>query len=180
MFFQKRTMASEDVKSYNRSVIYTVGGTATEITNGAVVKLLSPATNIFGTSDMTTYLAATPAADTDSVYVLDIVESPYATSGTLNFRVLENVTDLKAPAGTAVRARKLKIDDTFLLGSDNFASAPTVGQYAIPTAASKLWTPAGASVVTTKVCILIESAVTVGVGVSGSLSAYRCRCVTSI
>lgn len=178
-FFQKKLMASEDVNSYNRSIIYTVSSTPTEITNGGLVTLVSPSSNIWGNNDLTTYNAAYPTADTDPVYITDIVESPYATYGTNNYRVVTDLTALKAPANTPVRARKPKIDDEYLVGDGNFASAPTVGQYAIPTAGALTYTPS-ATAITTKHCVKIIEQVSIGVGVSSSITAYRVRVVTSV
>jgi len=179
MFFQRRIMASEDVKAYNRSVIFQNANVNAEATNGAFVALRSPAVTIFSTNDKTTFIAATPSANTEAIYILDIAESPYVTSGTNVFRVLDSIIDLKAPAGIAVRARKPKLDDLFELGSDNFASSPTVGQFAIPTASSKLATPV-ASIDTAKFCIKILESITKSIGVSSSLTVYLCQVVTAV
>jgi hypothetical protein len=176
-FFQKRIMASENVVAYERSVLYYVSATPTEITQGALLKLTDRATSVFGTSDLTTYKAIKPAADTDPIYIADILETPYATLGSNNYRVGVELSNLRAPANTPIRVRKPKLDDVYIIGADNFASAPTVGEWAIPTAGSVLYTPSG-SEITTKHCVLIEEVITVGFGVSTTISAYVVRVVT--
>jgi hypothetical protein len=64
----------------------------------------------------------------------------------------------------------------FILGADNFVSAPTVGQFGIPTAGSGLVTPS-VTVSTTKFCIKIEEAVVIPFGMNKSINAYKVRVV---
>lgn len=49
---------------------------------------------------------------------------------------------MSAVAGERVRVRDLVPGDEFWLAAGNFASTPTVGQYAQPTANNTIWTPA--------------------------------------
>jgi hypothetical protein len=177
-FFQKEIMASESVLAYNRSLKYEVAATPTVATQGMIVKMTDPVTNIWGDNDLSTYKAVAPVADTDPIYILDILESPFITSGNKTYRVGVELSNITAPADVAVRGRKPKLDDIFLIGADNFVSAPTVGEYAIPTAGDTKLTPSG-SISTTKFCVEIKEAVTKSFGVSSSVSCYRCRVVTA-
>lgn len=176
-FFEKKIMASEEVVSFNRSILYYVAATPTEISQGGLVVLGDRADTIFGTKDLTTYKANYPAADTDPVYITDILETPYAELGSNKYRVGVELSNLKAPAGTPVRARKPKLDDLYVVGADNFASAPTVGQFAVPTVGALTYTPA-ASIVTTKHCVKVEEEITIGFGVSTTITGYIVRVVT--
>jgi hypothetical protein len=178
-YFQKRIMASEQNYAYLRSIKYYVSATPTTITNGALVTLSDPLVSIWGNHDKSTYQAIMPAADTDPVYIVDLLETPAASLGTNYYRVGAELSNLTALADAVVRVRKPKIDDIFELGADNFASTPTVGQFAITTAGALTHTPS-AGIVTTKYCVKIEEAITVGFGVSKSITAYVCRVVTAI
>jgi hypothetical protein len=178
-FFQKEIMQSTDNRSLLQTVKYYVSATPTVITNGALVNVTDPSTNIWGTNDLNCYKCIAPAADTDAIHIVDLLETPYVTSGTKTYRIGEEIHSLTAPAEFPVRSRKPKLDDRFLVGEDLFASTPTVGQFAIPTAGATTYTPS-ASIVTTKFCVKIIEEVTVGLGVEGSLTAYRCRVVTEV
>jgi hypothetical protein len=180
-FFQKEIMASTDVRSYLQPIKYEVSATPTVVTNGALVTVTDPCTNIWGTNDLNCYKATAPAADTDPIHIVDLLETPYLenTAGTKMYRVGEEIISLQAPADFPVRSKKPKLDDRFLVGADLFASAPTVGQYAIPTAGATTYTPS-ATKVTTKFCVKIVESVTKGYGVEGSIVVYRCRVVTEV
>lgn len=171
-FFQKEIMASESVNSFLRSVKYEVSTTPTVATQGMLVTVTTPITEIYSTLSKSTFKCKAPAADTDPIHILDILESPFITSGSRTYRVGEELSNITAPADVAVRARKPIIDDTYIIGADNFISAPTVGQFAIPTAGNTVYTPS-AGLVTTKHCVEILEAVTVSFGVSTSITAYR-------
>jgi hypothetical protein len=178
-FFQPEKMASSSVASYLQSVKYTLAATPTAVNNGSIVTIGDPCTNIWGNSDLNCYQCATPSLDTDPIHIIDLLEAPSLTDSNSGrvYRVGEEIVSLSAPADYPVRARKPKLGDRFLLGSDGFASAPTVGQYAIPTAGTTTLTPS-ASIVTTKFCVKILASVTKSYGVQGSFTAYRCQVVT--
>lgn len=180
-FFQKEIMQSTDNRTLLQTAKYYVSATPTAITNGALVNITDPCTNIWGTNDLNCYKCIAPAADTDAIHIVDLLETPYLTNtaGDKMYRVGEEIISLQAPASFPVRTRKPKKDDRFLVGEDLFASAPTAGQYAVPTAGATTYTPS-ATIVTNKFCVKIIESVTKGYGVEGSITAYRCKVVTEV
>lgn len=92
--------------------------------------------------DYNTYYAAAPAAATDEVLIVDYAGISEGEIAGNYYREGIKLYDLVAPAGTIVRARRLALHDKFWLGADNFASAPTVGQFAAATANAFTHTPA--------------------------------------
>lgn len=178
-FFEAVRMASSHQTTYLQSVKFEASSTPTVATNGMIVNITDPCTNIWGTNDLTCWKATAPAADTDRVHILDILESPYVTNGDKTYRIGQEIVSISAPAGCPVRARKPVLDDDFIVGEDLFVSAPTEGQYAITTAGDTKYTPS-ASVVSNKFCVKIVRAETKNYGVSGSITTYRCKVVTSV
>ena len=88
------------------------------------------------------YQAEAPAAADDEVAIVD-----YAgiSGGDINdnyYKLGVKLFNLEAPAGELVRVRRLHKHDKFWLGESNFASKPTVGEFAVATAGSFLHTPA--------------------------------------
>lgn len=120
--FEPLRMASQDVVSYDRSIVC-----ASDLDNGAIVIETTPSTNVYGTNELDTYTATAPAAATTDVALIVDAGDVARIEG---FRI--NVTDPRynyVPAGTVAKARQLIVGDEFNVSSGAFASTPTVGQY---------------------------------------------------
>lgn len=88
------------------------------------------------------YKADAPAAATDEVVIVDYAGISEGKIAGNNYKMGIKLFDLKVPAGTLTRVRRLALHDKFWLGEDNFASTPTVGKYAVATAGDFKHTPA--------------------------------------
>lgn len=185
-FFEKVNMVSETVKSMNRSVVYHVGATPTAVSSGAFVVAAGLMDNTTyaasGIKDLNkikvTYPGATPTAEI-GVMVTDIVK---VSDGTINgnvYRIGAKTIGLSAVAGEVVAARVLGMHDQFWLGDTNFASTPTVGQYAILTASSVDLTPA-ADTSAAGFTVAIDATMTKSQGITANTTAYLCRVVKMI
>lgn len=180
-FFQKVNMEYESVFSKSRTGIYVVGATPTAVYGGAiaVVTGLATDTTVYGSghkdmNKLTFAYEATPTAG-KAVYIADPVT---ISSGSVNgntYRIGAKTLGLQAAAGEYIAWRKLEVTDQFLLGADNFASAPTVGQYAVRTNASVDFTPAAS--VTTGFHIAIDKTMKITEGLDATTTAYLCRVV---
>lgn len=183
--FQKVNMVSESIKSYNRTGEYQASGVDAICTDGAFViasGLASAAVYsayVAGMKDFSKLVVSAPVtaqvtASNVGVYVVDIVK---VSDGTINgnvYREGAKTIGLSANAGEAIAMRKLVTDDVFILGADNFASAPTVGQYAILTASSVDLTPAS-SIPATGFTIKVEQSLTLSEGTRATTPSYLCR-----
>ena len=158
-------MASENVQSLLVSVKYqittTTGEGASAVTtsefadihDGALVVLGDLAANdpynvgtrnggtIDGYKDDNVYLAEAPAATTDDVVIVDLAEITQGSIAGNVYKMGIKLYGLVAEAGMPARARRLWKGDKFWLQSDCFTAAPTVGEYAIPTANDTHHTP---------------------------------------
>lgn len=184
-FFQKVFMASESVKSAMRTGEYQASGVDATVYGGAFVVSSGMAdssvynTYVSGTKDLSKLIVVAPVTATVTksnagVYVTDVVK---VSDGTINgniYREGAKTIGLMANAGEPVGLRKLYHDDVFILGADNFASAPTVGQYAVLTNASVDLTPA-ASIPSAGLTISIEQSLTISEGTTASTPAFLCR-----
>lgn len=123
--------------------------------------------------DLDLHKITTPAADTDKVAIVDIVTVANGDIAGQNYREGINTVGLEAPAGLPVRVRRLSVGDKFFLASGNFASDPTIGEYAIPTADSTLFTPA-TSVAAGKTTIKILDSMPLVEGTVDTDTKYFC------
>ena len=116
------------------------------VKNGSLVVLgnLAADTTYVASGDVEydVYEAAAPVAATDEVAIIDLATIDGGVIGDNYYRLGIKLYNLEAQAGEVVRARRLHLHDKFWLGASNFASAPTVGQFATATAGSMLHTPA--------------------------------------
>lgn len=180
-FFQKVNMECETVASKNRTGIYLVGATPTAIGAGAigVITGLATDTTVYGVghkdfNKLTFAYEATPTAGV-SVYIADPVK---ISDGTINgnvYRIGAKTVGLSASAGEYIAWRKAEVGDQFLLGADNFASAPTVGQYANRTNASVDYTPNAS--VGTGFSIAIDKTYKLTEGLDATTTVYLVRVV---
>lgn len=146
--FQKVLMASEDVQSYVQSGRFYDSGEVAAISNGACVVAgdLEDHEVYTGAKDFNVRKLATPAAQTDKVVFVDYVGVSEVDVVNVRYRVGDKTYGFDAPAGTVVRYRVPKCGDMFWLGEENFDTAPTVGQFAAPTASATTLTVSGAEV----------------------------------
>lgn len=180
-YFQKIRMKSE----FNNSMLvtgeYQVAGVDTAVTQGAFVELTGLANNTTyatsGVKDINKYTCSAPTAVTDKgVYVVDFVKVQDGVINGNTYRIGVQDINLTASAGTPVRLREIGFADEFILGDGNFASAPTVGQYAILTAASIGLTP-NATVPTSGLTVRIEQQVSITQGTTANVTGYVCTVV---
>jgi hypothetical protein len=133
-------MTSESVQSYVLS-----GKAAIDLDDGAFVVVGDYAEGtVYGEhdKDQNVHVLTAPAAVTDTVAVVDYAGISEGVIAGNTYKMGYKLYDLKVPAGTATRVRKLDLGDKFYLGNDNFVSAPTAGQFATLTAAATVLTPA--------------------------------------
>lgn len=140
-------MASQDVASLLYSGVYFEGTEAKEIHDGALVVKgdLMDHSIYTGIKDYNTYKITAPVADTDSVDIVDVSTRSHGEIMGVDYREGIKTFGLTGKAGVPVRVRVMGKGDKFFIAKDNFASAPTVGKFAIPTAGSTLLTPADAA-----------------------------------
>ena len=146
--FQKVIMASENVQSYVRSGKFMSEDEPAAVSTGACVvagDLVDHAVYA-DTKDFNVRELTAPAAQTDKVVFVDYVGVSEVDVVGVNYRVGDKTWGYDAPAGTVVRYRMPQIGDMFWLGADNFVAAPTVGQFAAPTASDTRMTASGAEV----------------------------------
>lgn len=136
------------------------------------------ANDLYTTNEYDTYKAAYPTAPTtDEVAIVDyagISEGPIV--GNV-YKIGNKLFNLTVPTGTKFRVRRLALHDKYWLGEDNFATAPTVGQYAIATNGSGVHTP-NASIADSGYCvkILASKGFTAGM-TTDSKQIYLCEVV---
>ena len=177
--FQKVNMASEDVQSYVRSGKFMSEGNPAPVSDGACVVAGDLIDNdaYTGIKDFNVRELTAPEAQTDRVVVVDYVGISKVDVQGVIYNVGDKTYGFDAPADTVVRYRILQVEDQFYLGADNFAAAPTVGQYAAPTAGATTWT-AGATEVEGATNILIEDETDIITGMVNDGKKYLCRVVS--
>lgn len=125
----------------------TNGVGAQELPDGALVVLgnvLADSTYA-GEYEYDLYEAAAPVAATDEVAIVDYAGiSQAAIAGNQYKGISKKLVNLNVPVGTPTRIRRLYLHDKFWLGEDNFASAPTVGEFAVAAAGKFTHEPAAA------------------------------------
>lgn len=122
------------------------------------------------------YLAKAPAAATDEVVIIDYAGISEGEIAGNNYKLGQKLYDLKVPAGTPTRVRRLHLHDKFWLGEDNFASAPVVGEFAVATAGAMTHTPAASLAAGQyNVKVLVKEDLTAGMASKGSI--YLCEVV---
>ena len=176
--FKTGKMISNVVDSYLANAV-----SETVIPDGALVALGDLAvddTYIATGKEYDTYVAAAPVAATTEVVIADYAGiEEYSESGYTPNNIIKQgikLYGLQIPAGTIYRVRRLALHDKFWLGEDNFASAPTVGKFAIATANSVLHTPANSAPQQGyAIKILVEEDLTTGMKSNGKI--YLCEVV---
>lgn len=140
--FWKNRMASEDVGSFLVSGRYYADNAPAEIHDGALVVIgeLEPHAYYTGVKDLNARKITAPAADTDVVAVVDIVNVSEGSIKGVTYREGVKTSDATQEAGYLVRTRILADYDSFTIGAGNIVGTPEEGKYLIPTANSTLFT----------------------------------------
>lgn len=156
-FFAPVRMASNFVDSDLLTVMYQESGANAPVKDGTIVvpgdfiadPVYGAALTAAGATgddakviDINTRIATLPAAATDkNICVIDLATVPTAIAGANVYRVGSNTIGLVEGAGVPVRARVLRVNDTFNTGEENCTAALTVGQFATVDPTGK-WAPA--------------------------------------
>ena len=143
-YFWRYLMSSENVLTQLVSGRYYEDGAPAEIHDGALVVIgdLEDHAIYANIKDLDTHKITKPTAVTDKVAIVDLVNvSEGKIQGEL-YREGMKTAGLTVSAGIPVRVRRLVEGDKFYLATGNFVGDVVVGEYAIPTADSTLWTPA--------------------------------------
>lgn len=178
--FQKNLMASEDVQSFLGTGVFYNGDETAEIHDGAAVVVGDiEAHSVYANmKDVNVRKITAPKAATDVVAIVDYVNRSEGDIMGNTYREGIQTAGLVAPAGKQVRYRILAKGDSFYLGTDNFAGAPEVGKYAIPTANDTVWTIN--DVATTEgVCLKIETTKPLTEGAVNTDTLYFCTVVVA-
>ena len=123
-----------------------------------------------GLVEYDTYEGAAPEAATDEVVIVDYAGISEGAIAGNQYKIGIKLHNLKVPAGTITRVRRLYLHDKFWLGEDNFASAPVVGEYATATAGDFTHTPAAALPASGyAIKVLVEKDLTVGMHSEGKI-----------
>ena len=124
-----------------------------------------------------TYMAAAPEAATDEVVIVDYAGISEGAIAGNDYKMGNKLYDLEVPAGRPMRVRRLYLHDKFWLGEDNFASTPTVGEYATATAHAYTHTPAAIKPGSGyAIKVLLAEDLTAGMASKGKL--YLCEVVS--
>lgn len=173
-------MASEKLPSLIYRGVFYNGATKAEVHDGAlVVRGAMEDHDVYtGLKDINSYAISAPVADTDKVDIVDYVDVSHGEIMGVFYREGIKTFGLTCPAGVGTRVRIPMVGDTFYIAEDNFASEPTVGEFAVPTAGSTLFTPAAAAA-TTKFCVKVEAEKAVTQGAVNTGKEYFCRVVNA-
>lgn len=141
-------MKSQFNSAAMKSGVLKDGETYLDIPNGAAVVNTYALEKNYGygasVADPNVFVFGKPASATDKVYIADLSEVPEAVDTYGNvYRVGADVTNLTLKGSTKVpgRMREVFLEDTFELGDSNFATPPTVDQFAKLTVGSTQLTP---------------------------------------
>ena len=177
--FKTGKMISNVVDSYLANAVSTVA-----VPDGAFVTLGELAvddTYAANGKEYDTYVATAPAAATgyeivicDYAGIEEYSESGYTPNNVIKYGI--KLYGLTVPANTIYRVRRLALHDKFWLGAGNFASAPTVGQFAKATANAFTATPSASKPQNGfAIKILVEEDLTTGMKSDGKI--YLCEVV---
>lgn len=169
IIFQPLRMASQDVASYDRVIV-----SATDLDNGALVIETTPAASSFisGAKDMNAYTATAPAAvATDKLLIVDSSEVAFI-DGEWKINTVDPRRNY-VPAGIPAKARQLMQGDEFLVSATAFASAPTVGEWAVGANGLTTFAPSG-TLPTTATGFYVAEAVNFSVG-RVNVAGYRLK-----
>lgn len=181
--FYKGQMASESVASYLGSGKFKANNEYAEIHDGALVVVAGEAPNdayntagINNVIDDNVDIVEAPAAATDDVVIMDIVDVSGGMIAGNYYKEGIKLVGLKGRPGKAYRYRIPKKNDKYYISADCFSAAPTVGQYAGVAANSTQHTPMAAKP-DAGYCVKIIDSKDFTVGATAYGKMYICRVV---
>ena len=178
--FQKVNMASESIDSAMRSgIVVAAAGSTTPVAANAgdfVTPVGIATSSVYNIPDENVFMVAAPAAATETnLFVLDPVKVAEATNDDLVYRMGVRTLGFDVKAGEITAMRHLYVNDQFLLGEGNFATAPTKGdKYTIAANAFTLAKVDSADYATTPILFRIDDVrvITEGAGKARQSQAY--------
>lgn len=168
VIFQPLRMASQDVASYDRTIVGAV-----DLDNGNLVIETTPADTAFaGVKDLNAYNATAPTAvATQKLLIVDSTEVARIDG---EFKI--NVVDPRrnyVPAGIPCKARQLMQGDEFAVSANAFVTAPKVGEFAMGANGAFTFAPSTTAPTTATGCAVVDNHV---FSVGGkSVSGFRLR-----
>lgn len=193
--FNKINMRSEDLHAMLKDGYFVDANGFAAVEDGALVSICDPMTHelydgTFGQPYSTDAVTIPAVAQKDlnarTIKAYDASEPIYGfvdyvgvnSSDVMGvqYRVGDKIAGIGVPAGEHTRVRMVELGDEFYLGDENFASAPTVGQFAAPTANDTKLTPA-ATKAAAGLCIKIDDTKPLIMGQVNNGVLYRCRVV---
>ena len=175
--FAKIKMASEDVNSLLLTGKFKANGQLARVEDGAIVVVgdLMDSTVYANNKDMNVFEIGAPAADTDEVAIVDIVDVSKGDVYGQAWREGVRTDSLFAEPGQPVRVRILEKYDRFELSADGFKSEPTVGKYAVIEANGTKLVPSEEAPAAGKFGVKIEMAKDFVIGQTVAGKKYYCR-----
>ena len=175
--FAKIKMMSEDVNSLLLTGKFKANSQLARVEDGAIVVVgdLMDSTVYANNKDMNVFEIGAPAADTDKVAIVDIVDVAKGDVYGQAWREGIRTDNLFAEPGQPVRVRILKKYDRFELSGDGFKSEPTVGQYAVIEANGTKLVPSELAPAAGKFGVKIEMAKDFVIGQTVAGKKYYCR-----
>lgn len=174
--FQKIALAGEDVQTFTRSgMFFDADGNPADVEDGAVAVLGDPIDHEVynGIKDLNVRKLTAPEAATDKIVLVDYVGVSKADVMNVRYHVGDKVAGTYPHAGEYTRVRVPVMYDEFWLGSENFDTAPEVGQYATVAAGSTALTVVDAPVAG-QFCVKIDDTKNLIMGTVNDSIMYRC------
>lgn len=183
--FSKIIMGSEFNEALLKDGYFQASATDAEVEDGALVSLDAPrAHDLYDDmKDLNAWNVVAYDTDKEIHGIVDYVGVDDAIGQGLNaknnYRVSDMLAGIHPVAGENTRIRLLQVGDEFYLGNENFASAPTIGEFAKGVTGATTFTPAS-EIDKTVVClkVLDERDLIVGQVNEGS-KLYRCVVVNA-
>lgn len=178
--FQKNLMASEDVQALLGTGVFYDGEVTAEIHDGALVTVgdIEGHSIYANLKDVNVRKITAPKAEDNNYAIVDYVNRSEGEIMGVTYREGVKTAGLVAPAGKQVRYRFFKKNDSFYLGTDNFAGAPAVGKFAIPTEGDTVWTITDQKA-TEGPCLKIETSKALTEGAVDTDTLYFCTVVNA-
>ena len=175
--FAKIKMMSEDVNSLLLTGKFKANGQLARVEDGAIVVVgdLMDSTVYANTKDMNVFEIGAPAADTDEVAIVDIVDVSKGDVSGDAWRLGIRTDNLFAEPGQPVKVRILKKYDRFELSANGFKSEPAVGKYAVIEADCLKLVPSNDAPAAGKFGVKIEMAKDFVIGQTVAGKKYYCR-----
>lgn len=178
--FNKILMESEFSTNLLKDCYFQENGADAAVEDGALVSIceLRDHDLYTGMKDLNARNAKAFDANEPIFGFVDYVGVSHADVMGVNYRIGDKLAGTFPVAGEGTRVRMLEMGDEFYLGDENFASTPTVGEFAVPTPGSTQMTPAAAAA-NAGLCLAIEDTRDLIMGqVNEGSILYRCRVIS--